>query len=86
MRLEGIKAGHIVEVDRLGRRFHAIVTASAPGGLELQPIDRRINYFSCRSREVTGHWAKRGCSSSRGGARAASSSHLGMESSQSLPG
>jgi len=63
MRLDGIKAGHIVEVDRLGRRFHAIVTASGPGGLELQPIDRRINYFSCRSREVTGHWAKRGCSS-----------------------
>jgi hypothetical protein len=86
MRLEGIKAGHIVEVDRLGRRFHAIVTGSGPGGLELQPIDRRINYFSCRSREVTGHWAKRGCSSSRRGPRASSTSQLEMESTQSHRG
>ena len=34
--------------------------APAPGGLALAPIDRRINYYSCRSREVVGHWAKRG--------------------------
>jgi hypothetical protein len=83
MRLEGIKAGHIVEVDRLGRRFHAIVVGSGPGGLELQPIDRRINYFSCRSREVTAHWAKRGCSSSRGDPRAAPARQLDMEISRS---
>jgi hypothetical protein len=60
MRLEGIQTGDIVEVDRGGRRFHAIVTAPAPGGLALAPLDRRISYFSCRSREVVGHWAKRG--------------------------
>jgi len=29
-------------------------------GLALQPIDRRVNYYSARSREVVGHWAKRG--------------------------
>jgi hypothetical protein len=86
MRLEGIKAGHIVEVDRLGRRFHAIVTASGPGGLELQPIDRRVNYFSCRSREVTGHWAKRGCSSSRRTSRGSSTSQIEMELSGSRQG
>jgi len=60
MRLEGIQSGDIVEVDRNGRRFYAVVTASAPGGLTLQPTDRRINYYSCRSREVVGHWSKRG--------------------------
>jgi len=35
MRLEGIQTGDIVEVDRGGRRFHAIVTAPAPGGASL---------------------------------------------------
>ena len=60
MRLEGINAGDIVEVDRKGRRFHAIVTGLAPGGLALQPTDRRIGYYSCRSREVVAHWARRG--------------------------
>jgi hypothetical protein len=60
MRLEGIESGDIVEVDRLGRRFHAVVTGSAPGGLAIQPLDRKITYRSCRAREVLGHWVKRG--------------------------
>lgn len=60
MRLEGIQTGDIVEVDHGGRRFHALVTGTAPGGLAIQPTDRRVNFYSCRSREVIGHWAKRG--------------------------
>jgi len=60
MRLQGIHTGDIVEVDRKGRRFHAIVTGSTPDGLALAPTDRRVNYYSCRSREVVGHWARRG--------------------------
>ena len=60
MRLEGIDAGDIVEVDRLGRRFHAIVTGNAPGGLAITPLDRKITYRSCRAREVLAHWTKRG--------------------------
>lgn len=60
MRLEGIQTGDIVEIDRLGRRFHALVTGNAPGGLSIQPLDRRITYRSCRARDVVGHWAKRG--------------------------
>jgi hypothetical protein len=61
LRLEGIDRGDIVEVShRSGRRFHALVTGQAPGGLALQPLDRRVNYYSCRAREVVGHWAKRG--------------------------
>jgi hypothetical protein len=60
VRLEGILAGDIVEVDHHGRRFHALVTGAQAGGLALAPLDRRINYHSCRSREVIGHWVKRG--------------------------
>jgi hypothetical protein len=60
MRLEGMRIGDVVEVDRHGRRFYALVTGTAPGGLTLQPLDRRINYHSCRSHQVIGHWAKRG--------------------------
>ena len=60
MRLEGIHAGDIVEVDRMGRRFHALVTGPAPGGLSIQPLDRRITYRSCTAHQVLAHWAKRG--------------------------
>jgi hypothetical protein len=60
MRLEGIQVGDIVEIDRLGRRFHALVTASAPGGLTIQPLDRRVTDRSARAHDVLGHWAKRG--------------------------
>lgn len=60
MRLEGIEAGDIVEIDRLGRRFHALVSGNSPGGLMVQPLDRRVTYRSCRAREVVAHWAKRG--------------------------
>jgi hypothetical protein len=60
MRLEGIQAGDIVEVDRLGRRFHAFVIGTGPGGLSLQPLDRRVTYRNCRAHEVMAHWAKRG--------------------------
>lgn len=60
MRLEGIRAGDIVEVDRLGRRFHALVGDSAEGGLSIEPFDRRITYRTCRPHEVRAHWAKRG--------------------------
>jgi hypothetical protein len=60
MRLEGIRAGDIVEVDRLGRRFHALVGGSAEGGLLIEPLDRRVTYRMCRPHEVLAHWAKRG--------------------------
>lgn len=60
VRLDGIQLGDIVEVDRLGRRFHALVSASPVSGLGIQPLDRRITYRSCRAHEVVAHWAKRG--------------------------
>lgn len=60
MRLEGIQAGDIIEVDRLGRRFHALVISNVAGSLSVQPLDRRVTYRSCRAHEVMAHWAKRG--------------------------
>jgi hypothetical protein len=60
VRLAGIQAGDIVEVDRRGRRFHAVVTDTAAGGLAVEPLDRRISYRSCRAHEVLAHWSKRG--------------------------
>lgn len=60
MRLEGIQPGDIVEVDRLGRRFHALVGGTADGGLSIQPLDRRVTYRTCRPHEVRVHWARRG--------------------------
>jgi hypothetical protein len=60
VRIEGIRAGDIVEVDRLGRRFHALVGGSAEGGLSIEPLDRRVTYRTCRPHEVLAHWTKRG--------------------------
>jgi hypothetical protein len=60
VKLEGIQPGDIVEVDIHGRRFLAHVTGPAPDGLAVLPIERGVNRFTCRSRQVVGHWAKRG--------------------------
>jgi hypothetical protein len=60
VRLAGIHTGDIVEVDRLGRRFHALVTGNGQGGLAVQPLDKRVTYRSCRAHEVLTHWSKRG--------------------------
>jgi hypothetical protein len=51
---------YVVEVDRLGRRFHALVTGSAAGGLGIQPVDRRLTYRGVEPTRVVGHRAKRG--------------------------
>jgi hypothetical protein len=60
VRLAGIQTGDIIEVDRLGRRFHALVTGEADGGLAVLPLDKRVTYRSCRAHEVRTHWSKRG--------------------------
>jgi hypothetical protein len=54
---KGIGKGDIVEVDRKGRRFHALVTAinqreSGRFELDLRPIDSRISYRRVTVREV----------------------------------
>lgn len=60
---KGIAPGDVVEVDKKGRRFHAVVTAlqqrdSGRFELELRPLDNRISYRSASVREVVGLWRK----------------------------
>jgi hypothetical protein len=54
---KGIAPGDIVEVDRKGRRFHALVTGieqldSGRFELDLRPLDSRISYRRATVREV----------------------------------
>ena len=58
-----IGPGDIVEVDKKGRRFHALVRAleqqqSGRFELELTPLDSRISYYRATVREVVGVWRK----------------------------
>ena len=60
---KGIAPGDIVEVDKKGRRFHALVTEleqSDSGRFELavRPLDSRISYRTATVREVIGVWRK----------------------------
>jgi hypothetical protein len=58
MTLGAVKAGDIVEADRKGRRFFAVVTARRERELEVEPIDRRVTYHVVKAREVIGIWHK----------------------------
>ncbi len=60
---KGIAAGDIVEVDKKGRRFHALVTGleQAESGrfeLALRPLDRRITWRQATVREVVAVWRR----------------------------
>jgi hypothetical protein len=60
---KSIGPGDIVELDKKGRRFHALVTeleqvASGRFELSLRPLDSRISYRSATVREVIGVWRK----------------------------
>jgi hypothetical protein len=60
---KGIAAGDVVEIDKKGRRFHALVKAleqDAKGyfHLELQPFDRRVSYRQATVREVVTVWRR----------------------------
>ena len=60
---KGIAPGDVVEVDKKGRRFHALVKAieQDPKGyyhLELNPFDRRVTYRQATVREVVTVWRR----------------------------
>lgn len=58
-----IAAGDIVEIDKRGRHYHALVRdirqdANGYYHLDLQPFDRRVNYHEATVREVTAVWRR----------------------------
>jgi hypothetical protein len=60
---KGIAPGDVVEIDKKGRRFHALVKAieqDAKGyhHLELKPFDRRVSYHHATVREVVTVWRR----------------------------
>jgi hypothetical protein len=60
---KGIGAGDIVEVDKKGRRFHAVVTQleqleTGRFELVLRPLDSRISWRTASVREVVEVWRR----------------------------
>jgi hypothetical protein len=61
---KGLAPGDIVEVDKKGRRFHALVEGleqQGSGGrfeLELRPLTRGVSYRRATVREVVGVWRR----------------------------
>jgi hypothetical protein len=74
---KGIAPGDIVEIDRKGRRFHALVERieqreSGRFDLAVRPLDGRSTWRSATVREVVGVWRR-----AKGGALAPTESPAG---------
>ena len=62
---KGIAPGDIVEVDKKGRRFHALVVEleqvdSGRFHLSVRPLDSRVSYRQATVREVVAVWRRAG--------------------------
>jgi hypothetical protein len=62
---KGIGPGDIVEVDKKGRRFHALVVELDQGEsgrfhLSVRPLDSRVSYRQATVREVVAVWRRAG--------------------------
>jgi hypothetical protein len=60
---KGIAPGDVVEIDKKGRRFHALVKdieqdAKGFHHLTVQPFDRRVSYRHATVREVVTVWRR----------------------------
>ena len=60
---KGIGPGDIVEIDKRGRRFHALVTEleqldTGRFELKVRPLDSRISWRTATVREVVEVWRK----------------------------
>jgi hypothetical protein len=57
VRTRAIAPGDLVLVNKRGRLFHArVLGTGARGGLNLEPLDRRITWRQATAREVIDHW------------------------------
>src|SRR3954470_2855455 len=84
---KGIAPGDIVQVDKKGRRFHAIVVELEQGEsgrfhLSVRPLDSRLSYRRPTVREVVAVWRRAG----RWARRAADASPAVPPRSASRPG
>lgn len=75
MILANVKAGDIVEVDKKGRRFYALVEGKGARELDVTPLCAGSTYRHAKALEVVGHWRR-----SRAG-RARAERKAGLESS-----
>jgi hypothetical protein len=62
---KGIAPGDIVEIDKRGRRFHALVTEleqleSGRFELVVRPLDSRVSWRTATVREVVDVWRRAG--------------------------
>ena len=62
---KGIGPGDIVEIDKRGRRFHALVLEldqleSGRFELSVRPLDSRVSWRTASVREVVGLWRRAG--------------------------
>lgn len=56
MELHTIQPEDIVEVDRRGFKFLAIVKRVDTGTVHVVPIDRGVTYFRAPARQIVGIW------------------------------
>jgi hypothetical protein len=54
--LHSLQPEDIVEVDRRGLKFLAVVKRVENGTVHLVPIDRGITYFRAPARQIVGIW------------------------------
>lgn len=59
MRRAPIEPGDIVEVDKKGRRFFALVIGiEGTGDVRIEPVCRGVSWRTATSRELVRHWKK----------------------------
>lgn len=59
MRLAPIEPGDIVEVDKKGRRFLALVLGfDRDGSVRIEPVCKGVSWRQATARELVRHWKK----------------------------
>lgn len=58
MNLAKVLPGDIVRVNKRGREFYAIVVGKEKHELSIEPLDKRVNYYTATAREAVALWRK----------------------------